>query len=106
MAFSPSPPRGCLLRGRGSPERRIPCFEARKFSGSPDRHPEKAIDRLAHSNRPTETAGHADAVDDFRLKSKDCVMRAHRRRELHFMGTDPRDGLRQRCRVSFHDVAG
>ena len=30
MAFSPSPLRGRLLRGRGSPERRIPCFEARE----------------------------------------------------------------------------
>ena len=30
MTFSPSPVRGCLLRGRGSPERRIPCFKARE----------------------------------------------------------------------------
>ena len=28
MAVSPSPLRGRLLRGRGSPERRVPCFEA------------------------------------------------------------------------------
>ena len=27
MAVSPSPLRGRLPRGRGSPERRVPCFE-------------------------------------------------------------------------------
>ena len=63
--------------------------DAPPSGGWPDGHSETAINRLARSNRPLETAGHADAVDDFRLKSKGCVTRAYRRRELHFIGTDP-----------------
>ena len=87
MTVSPSPLRGRLLRGRGSPKRRIPCSEAvdqtlqgmsKKFPGPPGGHSEFSFDHLARSNRPPEAAEHAFVVDDFRLKSKSCVTRLHR----------------------------
>ena len=50
---------------------------SRKFWGPPGGHSVFSIGRLARSSRSSETAENADAVGDFRLKSKGCATQAH-----------------------------